>query len=115
MVSELGAPRTMFLQKEGIIIEYSTDAGATWTDYGATDEQKVNLFSTDATGFVIGKATAATASANNMLRVTMLTGPGGLYTSLNKFIIYVSTTGSQGCYCTIRCRKQQDYEDNVDT
>ena len=115
MVSELGACRTMFLKAAGIIIEYSTDGGTTWTDYGATDAQKVNLFSTGSTGFIIGKATAATASVNNMLRVTMLTGPGGLYTTLNKFVIFVTTSGSQGCYCTIRCRTQQNYEDNVDT
>ena len=115
MVADLGACRTMFLKAAGIVIEYSTDSGTTWTDYGATDVQKVNIFSTGATGFVIGKATASTASANNMLRVTMRTQAGSLYTVLNKFVIYVSTNGSTGCYCTIRCRTQSNYEDNVDT
>lgn len=114
MVSELGACRTMFLKAAGIVIEYSTDSGTTWTDYGATDAQNVALFSSGK-GFVIGKSTAATASANNMLRVTMRTGVGGIYTVLNKFVIYVSTNGSTGCYCTIRCRTQSDYENNVDT
>lgn len=114
MVSELGAPRTMFFKAAGIVIEYSTNAGSTWTDYGATDAQKVALFSSGQ-GFVIGKATKETASANNMLRVTLHTSVGGLYTVLNKFVIYVTTSGSTGCYCTIRCRTQQNYEDNVDT
>lgn len=115
MIGDLGAIRTMFFKAAGIVIEYSTDSGATWTDYEATDAQKVNLFSTGSTSFVIGKATTATASANNMLRVTMRTSAGSLYTTLNKFAIYISTSGSSGCYCTIRCRTQSDYENNVDT
>lgn len=114
MVSELGACRTMFLKAAGIVIEYSTDAGATWVDYGATDAQKVGLFSSG-NAFVTGKASAATASVNNMLRVTMHTSAGGIYTTLNKFVIFVTTSGSTGCYCTIRCRTQQNYEDDVDT
>ena len=115
MVADLGACRTMCLKAAGIVIEYSTDSGTTCTDYEATDVQKVNIFSTGATVFLIGKATASTASANNMLRVTMRTQAGSLYTVLNKFVIYVSTNGSTGCYCTIRCRTQSNYEDNVDT
>lgn len=115
MVSELGAPRTMFAKAAGIAVEYSTDGGNTWVDYGATNEQKVALFSVGR-GFYTGKNTSASGvSTNNMLRVSLYTSAASIYTSLNKFVIYVSTNGSSGCYCTIRCRTQQDYEDNVDT
>lgn len=37
MVDVLGANRFAFLKAAGLTIEYSTDAGSTWTDYGATD------------------------------------------------------------------------------
>lgn len=114
MVPELGACRTMFAKAAGIVIEYSVDGGATWLDYGATNVEKVGLFSSGK-GFTIGKATKETASAANMLRVTLHTSAAGLYTSLNKFVIFVSTNGSTGTYCTIRCRTQQNYEDNIDT
>ena len=70
MVSELGACRTMFTKAAGITIEYSTDGGVTWLTYEATEEEKVGLFSSGK-GFTIGHATVATASENNMLRVTL--------------------------------------------
>lgn len=115
MVSELGAPRTMFAKAAGIVVEYSTDGGSTWVDYGATNEQKVALFSVGQ-NFYTGKNTSASGvSTNNMLRVSLYTSAASIYTILNKFVIYVTTNGSSGCYCTIRCRTQQNYENNVDT
>lgn len=115
MVSELGACRTMFAKAAGIVVEYSTDSGSTWLDYGATDPQKVALFSTG-NSFVIGKnTTAGGGTSEKMLRVTLRTSAASIYTILNKFVIYISTEGSTGCYCTIRCRTQQNYENNVDT
>lgn len=115
MVSELGACRTMFAKAAGIVVEYSTNSGTTWTDYGATDAQKVALFSSGY-AFVIGKNTTSGAgTSEKMLRVTLRTSAANIYTNLNKFVIFLSTEGSTGCYCTIRCRTQQNYEDNIDT
>ncbi len=115
MVDELGACRTMFAKAAGIIVEYSTDSGATWQDYGLTDTQKLQIFSNGGYFYTGKNSTSGGGSANNMLRVTLRTSAAGIYTVLNKFVIYVSTSGSQGCYCTIRCRTQQNYENNVDT
>ena len=115
MVSELGACRTMFAKAAGIVVEYSTDGGATWLDYGLTDSQKVGLFSSGQTVNTGKNTTAGGASPNNMLRVSLRTSAAGIYTTLNKFVLYVNTNGSSGSYCTIRCRTQQNYEDNVDT
>ena len=115
MVSELGACRTMFAKAAGIVVEYSTNSGTTWTDYGATDAQKVALFSSG-NAFYIGKSTTNGASSPNyMLRVTIRTSAAGIYTTLNKFVIYINTAGSSGCYCTIRIRTQENYENSVDT
>lgn len=100
MVSDLGANRLMFGKAAGITIQYSTNGGSTWTDYGASDSAKVGLFSSGY-GFNIGKATKDTLTTNCMLRVIINTDAFGVYTSLNKFVIYLSTSGCGGCYCTI--------------
>ena len=76
---------------------------------------KVGLFSGINHGFNIGKASASTASADNMLRVTLNTKAASVYTQLNKFVLLVGTNGSTGSYCTIRGRLQTNYENDVDT
>lgn len=117
MVPELGANRFAFGDPKGITIEYSNDGGSTWRDYGATDLQKLRLTSTG-DGFVIGKTKSSTP-ANDMLRITFdTTTNNGIscYTILNKFVIYISTSGSQGCYCTIQKAKynsSNNFEDVV--
>ena len=101
MVPDLGANRLAFGKAAGITVEYSRDAGTTWTDYGASDSAKVGLFGTGS-DFYIGKANSDNkATADYMLRVTIDTDAFNVYTALNKFALYVSTNGSTGCYCTI--------------
>ena len=102
MIPELGANRLAFGKPAGITIEYSRDGGSTWTDYGADNNSKVNLFSPPGAGFSIGKADSNNkATANYLLRVTINTSSFGVYTALNKFMIYCSTNGSTGSYCSI--------------
>lgn len=108
MVPELGANRFAFGYPKGITIEYSNDAGKTWKDYGASDLQKLRLTS-NGDSFVIGKVKSSTP-ANDMLRITFnTTSNDGIscYTILNKFVIYISTNGSQNCYCTIQQAKYE--------
>ena len=97
MIEELGANRFAFFRAAGITIEYTRDGGSTWIDYGATDVQKVGLFS-NGCNFTIGKADntdKATAHGSDyQLRITLDTGLGGVYSALNKFAIYISTSGS---------------------
>ena len=117
MIEELGANRLAFFKAAGITIEYTRDNGSTWIDYGATDAQKMALFSNGSYGFVIGKADATNkATANGtkyQLRVTLDTGLGGLYTVLNKIAIYVSTSGSSNCTVTIERALQSTPTDYV--
>lgn len=102
MIPELGANRLAFGNPSGITIEYSRNGGSTWTDYGADNNSKVNLFSPPGEGFSIGKADSNNkATADYLLRVTINTGSFGVYTALNKFMIYCSTNGSTGTYCSI--------------
>lgn len=105
LVPTLGANRMAFSKPEGITIEYSRDAGATWIDYEASDADKIALFTETpyTSGFVIGKSTSGDncATKDCLLRIIYDTYKAGLYTILLKFIIYVSTNGSEDCWVTI--------------
>lgn len=117
MVPELGANRLAFMPAEAVTIEYSRDGGSTWTDYGPTDPQKADLFNGRGASFTIGKATSGAgniATNKYQLRVNIYTGTGRVYTVLNKFVIYLSTSGTNNNWCTIRARKQSDYTANKD-
>ena len=114
MIGDLGANRLAFMPPAGISVEYSRDSGTTWQDYGATDSQKLALTSTG-TNFIIGKADSSNkATERYMLRISLRTSEGKVYTQLNKFALYISTSGSNGSYCTIRARTQDNYLNNVD-
>lgn len=120
MVPALGANRLAFATAAGIEVEYSRDAGATWTDYGLTNEQKRAIFSGPqiSTSVVIGKpgskdsatGTFLNASVNNRARITITTNKASIYTVLNKFVIYCSTNGSQDCRCTIQGQTKTNYD-----
>lgn len=102
MIPRLGANRFAFAEPGGITVEYSTNGGSTWTDYGATDKQKLALTSTGNVDLTVGKRTAAgTCTINDQLRITIDTHLCGIYSELNKFCIYLSTEGCGGCTCTI--------------
>lgn len=114
MIPELGANRLAFLNPSTTAIEYSKNGGSTWIDYGATDTEKIALVSGLSGSFVIGKSTTSqVATANDKLRITI--EANGLYTTLNKFAIYLSTSGSTGCTCTVMSRTRANYDSNTDT
>ena len=101
MVADLGANRIAFAKAAGVTIEYSTNGGSTWTDYGASDAAKLGLTSTGA-GLYLGKHnTNGTGTANDRLRITFDTSLSQIYTQLNKFVLLVSTNGASGFTCTI--------------
>lgn len=101
MISELGANRLAFGSGEGISVEYSRDGGSTWTDYGLPAGSRSSILSTGYNVY-IGKADSSNkATATYMLRITLDTDKIQVYTQLNKFAIYLSTNGCNGCYCSI--------------
>lgn len=101
MIPDLGANRLAFARAAGITVEYSTDGGSTWVDYGATDAEKKKIFAQGG-ALVCGKNSDKTADLSKMmLRITLDTDKVPVYTVLNKFAIYVATEGASGCYCTI--------------
>lgn len=119
LIQECGANRFAFLPPECITIEYSRDAGATWSDYGASDVQKVSFFSVkDAARFYIGKSsTSNPATADCRLRITLKTQTdiAKMYTALRKFFIWISTGSQASCWCTIRVRTMANIESGTDS
>ncbi len=105
MIDPLGANRFFGIKANATTIEYSRDTGATWTDYGASNWEKQALFVQGAY-ILIGKADSTNkATANGekyQLRITIDTGVGNIYTTLNKIVIYVSTNGSSACKVKIQ-------------
>lgn len=99
MMSELSANVMAFPNPAGISVEYSRDGGVTWLDYEATDEQKVKLF-TSTQSFECGKG--GTADLPLQLRITITPYECGLYASLNKIIIRISSRGIPNCKCTFK-------------
>jgi hypothetical protein len=100
MISELGANRFAFGKAAGITVEYSTDAGKTWLDYGYTDIQKVGIFGVGQST-LLGKSTIDTLTTDCMLRISIAPHVFGLYTVLNKFVIHAYASSRTGAYCTI--------------
>lgn len=82
----------------GTTIEYSTDGGSSWTNYGASDAQKLALFTTSVG---LRLVPSGNVTNNSQLRITMDTMTGGCYTQINKIMIYISTSYSNGCKVTI--------------
>lgn len=105
LVGHLRANRLACIAGSAITVEYSRDAGSTWTDYGLTNAQKGAIF-TQGSGVVIGKADStnkATANGNKyQLRITINVATAPLYTQLLKTVIYCSTNGSYHSKCQIQ-------------
>ena len=122
MIDDLGANRLSFLKPGGITIEASKDNGATWSPYNAaiTNAQKSSLFTGgagDNRGFVIGGEDGLTYTdkTNWRVRITINSINGSVYTELQKFAIYLSTSGSSGCKCSIYGKTKLSVTNGVDT
>ncbi len=110
------ANRLAFSKAAGITIESSTDGGTTWVDSAIPDSGKIRLVSgIDGYHPTIGlvypetSSTAGrTATANDMLRITLDGHAMGVYTSVRKLLIYVTTIGAKGCKVLVEGAKNAD-------
>ncbi len=94
VIDTLGANRFAFLKPAGLTIEYSTDSGESWSDYGSTDTEKTGLFGRGQNHYLGKHSENGTSTIGDMLRVTISTSAAGVYTELNKIVIYMSTKGN---------------------
>ena len=103
MIPQLGANRLAFMPSEAIEIQYSRDNGATWEDYEQTDSEKQKLFSGlfESALYIGGDANTGIDKSNYQLRITFTSREAHVYTTINKIVLYVSTGGCSGCWCTL--------------
>lgn len=116
MVPDLGANRLAFMPAAGVEVQYSRDGGSTWSTYSTSDANKINLFNGNGAGHFIGADSATGIDKSNyQLRITITTNTAKVYTALNKFVIYCSTNGSSGSWCTIDAKTKKNVDSGTDT
>ena len=99
----MGAGRCLsaFLPPSGIKLEYSTDGGATWLDYGTGDAHKRRLASmpNPRNGYRLG-GPSASGALGDMLRVTYEPSDGR-YGLVRSALVWVSTNGGSNLLCGV--------------
>lgn len=116
MVPDLGANRLAFMPAAGVEVQYSRDGGSTWSTYSTSEADKINLFNGNGSGHIIGASTATGIDKSKyQLRITITTNTANVYTALNKFVIYCSTNGSSGSWCTIDAKTKANVDSGTDT
>lgn len=91
------ANRLQFAKPEGITVEYSTNSGSTWTDYGASNDQKIALVSGLSVNLFLGKHTSGTTATTDALRITLNASNCNVYTIGRTLLINFTTAGASGC------------------
>lgn len=95
MSSVHSANRFQFANPSGITIEYSTDGGKTWLDYGADNDNKIRLVCDLGTNLYIGKRTSKN-TVDDKLRITFNASKMNIYTKLSKMLLYINVNYSIG-------------------
>lgn len=113
MVSVIGGNKFALCKPQGITVEYTNDGGATWINYDATDETKINVISgISNANLYYGKKTESSqiVTADDMLRITVNAFICGVYTSLRKILIEFATDGSINNFVKIESATIGDQE-----
>ena len=102
LIGAIGSNKFELCDPAGVKVEYSTDGGDTWEDYGCNDPNKIQLLSESlGTNLTIGKVWDRYATVNDRLRVTVTANDCNVYTMLKSILLNVSTNGSKKCTVTI--------------
>lgn len=93
MINTARSPKSAFLPANCITVEYSSDAGKTWEDYGLSETQKRDLFAmVPNNGVKLSKSSPV--STNDCVRITI--EPLDRYASFDQLYIWFSI-GSHTC------------------
>ena len=102
LIGAIGSNKFELCNPAGVKVEYSTDGGGTWEDYGCNDQNKIQLLSESlGTNLTIGKVRDRYATVNDRLRVTVTANDCNVYTMLKSILLNVSTNGSYKCTVTV--------------
>lgn len=102
LIGAIGSNKFELCDPAGVKVEYSTDGGDTWEDYGCNDPNKIQLLSESlGVNLTIGKVWDRYATVNDRLRVTVTANDCNVYTMLKSILLNVSTNGSSKCTVTI--------------
>lgn len=107
----MNANRLAFGRAAGVTIEYSNNSGSSWTDYGASDGEKISLITyKDNVTFRLGKKTGSSyATTSDQLRVTLNGVNLGVYTDIEKIHLYFSNAGAS---CKVKIEYQLFTDDS---
>lgn len=111
--NEHSANRLAYINGNALTIEYSTDAGATWTNfnYSATDKSQLCTLSSN---IPIGRANSSTAyTLNSKTRITFTCQDGThsyLYCRPTKLITNISVSGA--CSLLVEYRTGTNFKSN---
>lgn len=95
MIDTGRANRLAFVPASSVIIEYSTDGGETWTDYGATDAQKRSLFAMNRSAKIyVGSTSSTVAAVTTDMQTRITVNKAGIYCHLDKAYFWFSTQRS---------------------
>ena len=117
----LGANRLEMCAGTGIKIERTTDGGTSWTEVttsSISNTDRSALFSS--VGHTVTVSATSTASmgtdaAKYMMRITLDTSVANVYSTLNKFILNISSGGASGSYVKLRVRTAANVTAGSDT
>ena len=108
LAPELGANRFAFLPSSAIQLQASTDGGSNWTSI-ADDAMERKMFANGGADLFIGNSTATGIDKTNYKSRVIITTNNTVYSTLNKFILHISTNGSAGCHCKIEAKTYENY------
>lgn len=115
-IDELGHNKFSFLSANSIAIQYSRDAGSTWTDYPTTNADKRKLVTFGSSEYYIGYRTGSANTVNDRLRVILNSNfaGGNIYCWIQRFLINIGTNGSGGSHVIVETRTIGDYKTSTD-
>lgn len=93
MINTARSPKSAFLPANCITVEYSSDAGKTWEDYGLSEAQKRDLFALTCDNNV-RLSKSSPVSTNDCVRITI--EPLDRYVSFDQLYVWFSI-GSHTC------------------
>ena len=99
----------------GITVDYSRDAGITWATYELSDSYKKSLLSSQGSpGIYIGGPELCEDYTKALVRVTLCAAKMGLYISLSRILINISTFGAQNCKVVLEYSEQEAPDEYIE-